>query len=97
MSTLAAFAAHARAMASAEHVPTCCRCGRPYCCGCIGHPVEHPLWHPDGWTAHAETCPGNPSAPPCPGCVTDADRALWARLADEAEAYLGDAGQEVIA
>lgn len=26
--------------------------------------------------------------PDCPGCVTDADRALWARLADEAAAYL---------
>lgn len=24
----------------------------------------------------------------CPGCVTDAERALWARLADEADAYL---------
>ena len=26
--------------------------------------------------------------PACTGCVTDADRALWARLADEVEAYL---------
>jgi hypothetical protein len=24
----------------------------------------------------------------CPGCVTDADRTLWQRLADEVDAYL---------
>jgi hypothetical protein len=28
------------------------------------------------------------SPPPCPGCVTPADRALWARLAAEVDAYL---------
>lgn len=26
--------------------------------------------------------------PYCRGCVTDADRALWTRLADEVDAYL---------
>jgi ribosomal protein L37AE/L43A len=26
----------------------------------------------------------------CTGCVTDADRALWTRLADEVDAYLSD-------
>lgn len=26
--------------------------------------------------------------PRCPGCVTDADRALWERLAAEADSYL---------
>lgn len=29
-----------------------------------------------------------PPPPPCPGCVTDSDRALWRSLADEADAYL---------
>ena len=33
-----------------------------------------------GWATSA--------TPPCPGCVTDADRALWRRLADEVDAYL---------
>lgn len=27
--------------------------------------------------------------PECPGCVTDAERDLWRRLADEVDAYLG--------
>ena len=26
--------------------------------------------------------------PDCPGCITDADRATWARLATEIDAYL---------
>ena len=32
--------------------------------------------------------------PTCPGCVTDTDRALWARLADEVDAWLGRDDQE---
>ena len=32
--------------------------------------------------------------PACPGCVTDADRALWARLADEMEAYMAAGAAE---
>lgn len=72
MNSLEAFASHARAMATAEHVPTC-----------RGH-------RPSRWGWAREVHPD----PACPGCVTDADRALWTRLADEAEAYLGDAGQE---
>ena len=30
----------------------------------------------------------------CRGCVTDTDRALWARLADEVDAWLGRDEQE---
>ena len=92
MSDLERFADHCRAMATAEHKPECCRCGRPYCCGCVGHPDYHPGWDEHygttRWAEHAARCPGNPGAPPCPGCVTDADRALWTRLADEVAAYL---------
>lgn len=32
---------------------------------------------------------GSRTRPRCPGCVTDADRALWVRLADEGDRYLG--------
>lgn len=32
--------------------------------------------------------------PACPGCVTDADRALWTHLADEVDAYLGVTDEE---
>jgi len=34
--------------------------------------------------------------PACPGCVSDADRALWARLADEVDAYLSHDEDEVL-
>jgi hypothetical protein len=46
---------------------------------------------------HADACPSRATRPlyqrgweppPCPGCVTDADRALWGRLAAEARAHL---------
>lgn len=35
-----------------------------------------------GWTKRVRPDPA------CPGCVTDDDRALWARLAAEIDAYL---------
>jgi len=34
--------------------------------------------------------------PGCAGCVTDEDRALWSRLADEATAYLQHDDQETL-
>lgn len=44
---------------------------------------------------HREACMVRPNpwskalpTPGCSGCVTDAERALWEQLADEAEAYL---------
>jgi hypothetical protein len=86
---LEAFGAHCREMATAQHRPDCCQCGRSWCCGCIGHPSAKPWgWALDQWEEHAEKCPGNPSAPPCPGCVTALDRAIWQRLADECALWL---------
>lgn len=50
---------------------------KPECCG--RRPNPNPRW------GSAATVYPDPA---CPGCVTDADRALWARLADEVDAYL---------
>lgn len=101
MSDLTRFRDHAREMTERLHRPDCCRCEQTYCCGCIGHPAYHPDVRPPWWygpamlwTAHAETCPGNPAAPNCTGCVTDAERALWTQIADEIDDYLDDAEQE---
>lgn len=44
---------------------------------CVGH-------LPTRWGWAREQRPD----PRCPGCVTDADRELWTRLADEVDAYL---------
>lgn len=47
--------------------------------------VHKPTCHrPSTWGWAREIHPD----PACPGCVTDADRALWARLATEIDAYL---------
>ena len=49
--------------------------------------VHKPTCHghrPSTWGWAREIHPD----PKCPGCVTDADRALWARLAAEIDAYL---------
>jgi hypothetical protein len=89
VSDLESFRDHCRRMADAEHKPECCQCGSSWCCGCVGHPAGKPTgWAQWQWNDHAEVCPGNPTAPPCPGCVTNADRVLWTRLADEVDAYL---------
>lgn len=89
MSELERFRDHAATMATAEHKPECCRCTREWCCGCAGHPTGKPWgWAAQRWAEHAETCPGNPSAPPCPGCITDADRVAWAQITGEIDAYL---------
>jgi hypothetical protein len=45
--------------------------------------AEHKPECPYGWADGS----GLPDCP-CPGCIPDADRALWARLADEVDAYL---------
>ena len=68
MSDLERELAHARRMATAEHKPEC-------------------LIECRDWTGNrAFSLPG-PSEPggktPCPGCVTDSERALWAQLAEE--------------
>jgi hypothetical protein len=42
-------------------------------------------------TIHGRTFYRTESPDPlCPGCVTEADRVLWRRLADEVDAYLSD-------
>ena len=73
MSELSAFGAHARAMATATHKP-----------GCVGQygVKEHRVWTEQGGIVQPAVEPW------CHGCVTDADRALWTRLADEVDAYL---------
>lgn len=83
MSDLTKFRDHAAAMARAEHKPEC--------------PSLHPVpWPPGGWvptdgedSMNGLTWIGPPPPPPeCSGCLTDADRALFARLAGEVDAYL---------
>lgn len=74
MSELSTFAAHARAMASAEHTPEC---------------VERLVkWDRREALRRYVDIPDPGPRPTCPGCVTDDDRARWAALADEVDAYL---------
>lgn len=47
--------------------------------------------HLGGCSADHPAMMWRPADERCPGCVSDADRALWAQLADEIDAYL--AGQ----
>lgn len=74
-SDLHAYAAHCRQMASAKHRPDC----PP------GHRRRRWIneFGDDGIITGGHTQP-----PACAGCVTDEDRARWAMLAAEAEAYL---------
>ncbi len=81
MSDLTAFRDHAAAMAEARHKPECpsLRKRRPiYGPDYIGENGKVYGSHQVGWD----------EPPACPGCVTDEDRALWTRLADEADRYL---------
>ena len=82
MSDLSAFRDHARRMSAALHKPDCphITARKPY----------WPMWSlADDGSHMTWNGPEPPWSPPaCPGCITDADRALWARLADEADAYL---------
>ena len=81
MTSLADAAAHARAMSTARHTPEC-------------PPRDRlPRWvneHDDD----LRIIGGHEGPPPCPGCVTDAERALWGRLADEMEAYMARDDEE---
>jgi hypothetical protein len=45
---------------------------------------------------HGVIADGHYDPPRCPGCVTDADRALWGRLAAEVEAYLTPEEEEAL-
>lgn len=80
MSDLSSFRDHARAMSTAEHKPEC-----------TGTPERIASRERDrrGYRAiFREEHPKLPPLEPCLGCVTDTDRALWLRLADEVDAYL---------
>lgn len=52
---------------------------------CTGH-------RPSRWGWALEVHPD----PACPGCVTDADRALWAQIAGELEAHLARQTEETL-
>jgi hypothetical protein len=86
MSDLSAFRDHARQMSTAEHKPEC-------------------KGTPERVVARAREISGyrrmfgedHPKLTPldrCPGCITPEDRALWTRLADEADAYLSRNAEE---
>lgn len=79
MSELTTFRNHARRMAEAEHQDDC-----------EGTPERVTRRARDRMGYRAIFGEDSPQPPiePCPGCVSDGDRALWARLADEVDAYL---------
>lgn len=52
------------------------------------HRPDCPLWKKVGEFAHLCSDSCTHPEPRCPGCVTNADRELWKRLADEVDAYL---------
>lgn len=89
-----AYAEHARRMATAEHTPECVEKRRD------ALRKAGPKWdvnYDDAGDPVSLSWLGTVPPPnPCPGCVTDAERDLWARLADEAEAYLARDDEETL-
>lgn len=83
MSDLTAFRDHARRMAAARHTPDCARRLAKWEAAESAH-----RWLMD------KPDPG--PRPECHGCITDADRALWVRLADETDAYLARETEETL-
>lgn len=85
MSDLSKFRDHCRKMATAAHKPEC-----------PSLPENQPHWPPRGCRAIravGELVLGRrngppPPAPKCDGCLTDADRALFAQMAGEIDAHL---------
>lgn len=84
MSALTAFRDHCRKMAAAEHKPEC-----PSLTA-VPPPRIYPKYDEDGYIyamgINLEALSWKP--PPCDGCLSDADRALFARLAGEVDTYL---------
>lgn len=87
MSDLTTFRDHCRTMAEAQHKPECPSLG----------PKSRPVWEPvydreaypdDGIPAALRYRGHTPPPPTCDGCVTDAERALFALLAAEVDGYL---------
>ena len=84
MSELSEFGKHARAMSTRQHTEPCPWVNPAKAKRDSGRAIwqlaeDQSALHLVGFEA---------TIPACPGCVTDADRALWARLADEVDAYL---------
>lgn len=52
-----------------------------------GESFQRPGWLWESWRTPASDCPG---------CVTDADRALWKRLADEVDSHLARHTEETL-
>ncbi len=77
------FRDHCRRMAESEHKPECPSLGSP------SHPVWVGVYEQDDGIPSAMRLVGfTPDPPKCDGCMSDADRALFARLATEATMYL---------
>ncbi len=79
------FRRHARQMVDAEHAPDC-----PHIT------ARKPFWHawtltPDGQSMSWNGPEPKWEPPPCSGCITDEDRAMWARLATEVDRIDGGA------
>lgn len=80
------FRDHCARMATAEHKPEC-----------PSLTAREPYWPPGGWVATDGKNEANGLSwlgrkpkwepPKCDGCLTDADRDLFARLADEVDQY----------
>lgn len=67
---------HYRRMATAHHKPDCV-------------PVKQPTRHRMASSTVSASTGGTQQ--PCPGCITDDERDLFARLADEIDRHLGEA------
>jgi hypothetical protein len=80
------FREHCQRMSTAQHKPEC-----------PSLTARKPYWPPGGWVPTDGNDPMNGltwlgpepawSPPECDGCLTDADRALFGRLAAEVETY----------
>lgn len=81
MSDLTQFRDHCRRMSESEHKPECPSLTREPSGGWVLTEPDNPM---SGMTWHRPK-----PRPSCDGCVTDADRALFAQLAGEVDAYLG--------
>lgn len=79
MSSLGQFADHCRAMSTATHKPEC-KGSKPT------PPQRSAVITEDGYFGGYRWTTEQP--PTCAGCVTDADRALFALLAAEVDEYL---------
>ena len=92
MSDLTRFRDYARKMAGRDHL-----------LDCPSLEANRPFWQSfetvtsaDGQIQALRWMGPPPPLPECDGCVTVAERALWTRLADEADAYLDREPEETL-